>query len=70
MHPTGFVTYQHARITDLSSNKAALESYVSLTPDPNKTDGSLQEKIHDVLLGLPNIPRAEFVKRAEPLMSR
>ena len=36
----GAVTYQHARVTDFSSNKSVLESYVKLTPDPSKADGS------------------------------
>jgi hypothetical protein len=65
-----YVTLQHARITDLSSNRAVLESRVKLSPDPGKTDGSLREE----LTGWGDIPdnlsRAEFVKRAQVLMSK
>jgi hypothetical protein len=66
----GYLTYQHARITDIGSNKAVLESYVSLSEDPKKTDGSLQEKLSDMLLGQPNVSRAEFVSRAPSLMTK
>jgi hypothetical protein len=65
----GLVTYQHARITDLTSNKPVLESYVKLTTDPNKTDGTLREEISDILQA-PNMLRSEFVKRAADLMTK
>jgi hypothetical protein len=66
----GVVTYQHARVTDVSSNKALLESYVKLSPDPTKTDGSVKEEAFDVLPGKPNLSRAEFQPRADTLMKR
>jgi hypothetical protein len=66
----GPVTYQHARVTDLSSNKALLESYVKLTADPAKTDGSLKEEAFDVLLGNPNLTRAVYQPRADALMKK
>lgn len=66
----GDVTYQHARVTDLNSNKAVVESYVKLTPDPNKTDGTLKEELSDLILGRPNLPRAVFQPRADALMQK
>jgi hypothetical protein len=65
-----FRTYQHARITDLSSNRAVLESYVSLRPDPDKPDGSLKEEQFDSGTVRDNLSRAEFVKRADALMAK
>ena len=66
----GDVTYQHARVTDLSSNKAVLESYVKLTPDPDKTDGTLKEEASDLILGRPNLPRSVFQPRADAVMKK
>lgn len=66
----GYVTYQHARVTDLSSNTAVLESYVMLVQDPAKTDGPLKETLSDLNMGRPNMSRAEFVTRAEALMKK
>jgi hypothetical protein len=63
-------TYQHARITDLSSNRAVLESYVSLRPDPDKTDSSLKEERFDSGVVRDNLSRDEFVKRANALMAK
>lgn len=66
----GNVTYQHARVTDLSSNKAVIESYVKLTPDPSKTDGSLKEEVSDILMGKPNLLRSAFQPQADALMKK
>ena len=66
----GETTYQHARITDLSSNKAVIESYVSLTSDPNNRGGDLTESPFDVLQSeQQNLSRREFISRAKALMS-
>ncbi len=66
----GTVTYQHARVTDLSSNKPVLESYVKLTPDPGKTDGSFKEELSDLILGRPNLSRSAFQPLADALMRK
>ena len=66
----GVVTYQHARVTDLSSNKSVVESYVKLTPDPGKAAGSLKEEPSDLILGKPNLSRAAFQPLADALMKK
>ena len=66
----GNVTYQHAKVTDLSSNKAVIESFVKLTPDPNKSDGTLKEELSDLILGSPNLTRAAFQPQADALMNK
>lgn len=67
----GLVTYQHARITDVNSNKAVLESYVTLLPDPDpsKPGGSLKEELSDIIEG-PNLSRDVFQSRADAIMKR
>jgi hypothetical protein len=62
-------TYQHARITDLSSNRAVLESYVTLSPDPERR-GSLTERTWSDEIVPDNLSRAEFLKRADALMTK
>jgi len=66
----GSITYQHARVTDLSTNQPVAESYVKLTADRNKSDGSLREELSDFSFGKPNMTRAAFVQKADELMKK
>lgn len=66
----GFITYQHARITKVLTNKSVLESYVKIVPT-GKDDGGVKEELSPNLLQLTeNLTRAEFVKRAAAVMSK
>jgi hypothetical protein len=64
-------TYQHARVTDISSNRGVLESHVRIQPDPAKPDGPWKEELSDLLGAVPeNLSRVEFMKRADALMMK
>jgi hypothetical protein len=65
-----YLTFQHARITDLNSNRAVLESHIKLTTDPAKTDGSLKEETTGSDFIPNNLSRADFVKRGAVLMAK
>jgi len=63
--------YQHARVTDVYANRAILESAVILTQDNSTTDRTLNEKLTDVFFEVrENLPRAQFVKRADGVMAK
>ena len=43
---------------------------MKLTPDPDKTDGTLKEELSDLISGKPNLSRSAFQPRADALMKK
>lgn len=65
------VTYEHRRVTDITSNHPVLESSVRLVANTERNGAQPLEEPSDIVLTVgENFSRAEFAARADALMSR
>jgi hypothetical protein len=65
------ISYEHLRVTDISSNRPVLESSVKLVPDTTRNGAPPKEEFSDIVMTVTeNLSRAEFEKQADEIMKK